>query len=888
MAQAGGVCTPKEFHTHATSAGGAVNNVAGDYTVYGADDVEIVAKIKESSALDKLPYAEGASWNPMLACLPGTRVNILSLIYDWSRSCDNCRIFCLKGVAGSGKTAISNAVAQALHADGLLTSCFFFDRANASRNTPRLLFSTIARDIAGLYPAIAADIAASLEKEPALASAHLSRQFEAFIAGPLRRHQTDRPVALVIDALDEAVPDEADADLLTILRDEVAQLPTHIRIFITTRPTRVIQQALSDEEHITSHTLAIDSVETQHDIAAYIDFMVRSKAIRSQMGTPWPDQALIDDLKIRAGGHFIWIATVFAYLRSAHHPRRKLHVLLSSSSAHGQVVEHMRKIDDLYASILEACGDWNDPDFREGYALFMGSIMAVKRPLSLTALRALHGGSQELALESLPQRFGSLLVGLQREDEPIHTLHLSFREFITVRAAERADTQKFFLSKKEHSQKLAELCLRTMVREMTAASIPGAGYLDDNDNDRPGIPNLSDVSEQLLYGCESWSNHICDIARPTLAVVGIFWEFCLHHQITSIEIVASASTFAGSLGQVVLNIFRKALRPRRSIAGERLETINATEDLASSLNRLSFHLSDLGQYQEALRAIQEAVGLCRTLAAEQPAAFNPELARSLNNLSNCLSDHGRHEEALAAIQEAVGLHRARAAERPEALNAVLAQSLNNLSAHLSNLGRHEGALAAIQEAVGLRRALAAERPKTFNADLALSFNNLSNRLADHGRHEEALAATQEAVGLRRALAAERPAAFNAALADSLNNLSVNLSSHGRHVEALAAIQEAVGLGRALAAERPAAFNADLAGSLFNLSFKFSRLGRHEEAPGAVQEAVSLYRALAAERPKVFTSKLSNALRRLSQCLSASGWEAEAKVALEEARSIGLQ
>lgn len=263
----------------------------------------VVPQAKGSSlaALDKLPYADGASWNPTQACLPGTRATILSLVCEWSRLSDDHRIFCLKGVAGCGKTAISNTVAQALKVAGLLASCFFFDRANASRNTPRLLFSTIARDIASFYPAIAADIAATLEEEPALATAHLSRQFEAFIAGPLRRHQTDRPIVLVIDALDEAVPDDADADLLTILRDEVTQLPTHIRIFITTRPTRVIQQALSDEEHITSYTLAIDSVETQHDIAVYIDFMVRGKTMRSQMGTPWPDQALIDDLKIRAG-----------------------------------------------------------------------------------------------------------------------------------------------------------------------------------------------------------------------------------------------------------------------------------------------------------------------------------------------------------------------------------------------------------------------------------------------------------------------------------------------------------------------------------------------------------------------------------------------------------
>jgi tetratricopeptide (TPR) repeat protein len=73
-----------------------------------------------------------------------------------------------------------------------------------------------------------------------------------------------------------------------------------------------------------------------------------------------------------------------------------------------------------------------------------------------------------------------------------------------------------------------------------------------------------------------------------------------------------------------------------------------------SLNNLSAHLSDLGRQEEALQAIQEAVEFYRRLAADRPAAFNPDLAMSLNNLSNCLSDLGcREEEALQAIQEAV-------------------------------------------------------------------------------------------------------------------------------------------------------------------------------------------------------------------------------------------
>ncbi|KAF7967177.1 hypothetical protein HWV62_35630 [Athelia sp. TMB] len=919
MAQAGGVT----FQTYGT-VGGAITNVAGNYnhTTYGADESEIVAKIKGLSALDKLPYAEGASWNPTLACLPGTRITLLSLVHDWARSCDNRRIFCLKGVAGCGKTAVSNAVAQALKAAGLLASAFFFDRADASRNTPRLLFSTIARDVAGLYPAIAADIAATLEAEPALASAHLSRQFEAFIAGPLRRHQIDHPIILVIDALDEAVPDEADTDLLTILRDEVPKLPARVRIFVTSRPTRVVEQVLRDEEHITTHTLDINSAESQLDIATYIDSMVRDDMIRSQMGTPWPDEPLIHDLKVKTEGHFIWITTVLGYLRSAYQPREKLRALISSSVAHGQVLEPTRKINELYATILEVCGDWNDPAFREGYALFMGSVMAVKRPLSLAALRALHGGSQELSLGRLPQRFGSVLVGLQHEHEPIRTLHLSFREFVTVSAAKSVNTEKFSLSEKEHSRKLAELCLRTMVREMTAAPVTGAGYLAEHDDDRPGIPKLTGLSEQLLYGCESWSDHICGIERPTIAVAEILQEFLTHNHITSVEIVASRSTFLSSL-----SVWRWLNGLGAGFAGLYDEASQA-ETLFGLSNRLYYE----GRLEEALTAVEDSAQLRRALAARQQAklkvnlgsplrhflsnigrslskaapngirkAIHPrqsvtgertdavyiteKLADSLSNLSVRLADLGRHEEALAANQEVMGLRRALAAERPAAFNAALAQSLNNLSVDLSDHGRHEEALAAIQESVGLRRALAAERPEAFNAALAESLNNLSNRLSAHGQHEEALAAIQEAVGLHRALAAERPAAFNADLAQSLNNLSLRLSDHGRHEEALAAIQEAVKLHRALAAERPAAFNAVLAESLNNLCAELSDHGRHDEALAAIQEAVGLRRALAAERPAAFNAVLADSLYNLSIHLFSLGRHEEALGAAQEAVSL---
>ena len=82
-----------------------------------------------------------------------------------------------------------------------------------------------------------------------------------------------------------------------------------------------------------------------------------------------------------------------------------------------------------------------------------------------------------------------------------------------------------------------------------------------------------------------------------------------------------------------------------------------TEPLASALFAISSRLSYMSRREEALTAIQEAVGLHRQLAANQPVAFNPYLAKSLSYLSVHLSSLSHLEEALMAIQEAVEIHR---------------------------------------------------------------------------------------------------------------------------------------------------------------------------------------------------------------------------------------
>ncbi|KAF7971896.1 hypothetical protein HWV62_19519 [Athelia sp. TMB] len=882
-----------------------VIQIAGDYVTA---DEEPVAKISRL-----LTYASGASWDPNLTCLPGTRLTLLEILGKWARGAASERICWLKGPAGCGKTTVLHTIAQELKEEGLLASTFFFSRDAESRNTAKTLFTTLAQDIASLHPDAAQDIADALEAEPNLASAPLSRQFDALILGPSRHLPADRLAVFVIDALDESIAHDLDIELLTILRDKVNQLPPHVRILVTSRPTSVIEEHLHRCSHVVAHSIDVHSVENKGDIDMYVDTQLRDEAILRKMGLISPDEAIIRDLKRLAEGLFIWIVTICNFLRTAHRPKDKLQALLSKSSQQGTHPE--KKMDQLYAAILVECGDWEDADFVKDYDLVIGTIMALKRPLSLVALRALHDGSLDLEAEQLLQRFGSVLTGFRDARQPIRMLHSSFHEFVTDRAANEESTKQFYLSERRHSGRLAELCVKMLNREL-AEPIAGTGYLARDEDDVPGIPEISGASEQLVYGCAHWPSHLQDVETSQTIQAHII-TFISRHLVTWIEVVTATDVFRGSLqiGQwIQLRVpewehsvqyksqanavsrlggrlgyaarmeesqvaAEEAVILLRALAAERPAAYNA--GLARCLANLSGRLLNLGRAQDALSAAEEAVHLYRPLAAERPAAYNADLASSLANLSNDLSALGRAGEALSAAEEAANLRRALAAELPAEHNVDFAKDLSNLSNRLSDLGRAQEALSAAEEAVNLRRALAAELPAAHNVDLAKDLSLLSNRLSDFGRAQEALSAAEEAVNLYRAPAAERPAVYNSYLAMSLNNFSNHLAALGRAREALSTVEEAVNLYRALAAERPVVYNSDLASSLGTLSNQLSSLGRTREAVSAGEEAVNLYRALAAERPAAYNAGLANSLTNLSNRLSALGRAREALSAVEE-------
>lgn len=285
-------------------------------------------------------------------------------------------------------------------------------------------------------------------------------------------------------------------------------------------------------------------------------------------------------------------------------------------------------------------------------------------------------------------------------------------------------------------------------------------------------------------------------------------------------------------------------------------------DYAHALLFYSTALAELGQRDEALKAICEAVDSYRSSVESFSNAFLPGLARSLDSLGNILSELGPPEAALDATREAVDLYRSLAEFNPEDFLADLPGSINNLGNRLNELGKYNEALEAYNEAVDTYRLLAETNPKTFLPHLAMSLNNQGTNLTKFGQRDEAPKKIQEAVNIYRSLAISRPDAFLPCLADSLMNLGYSLNECGLGKEALEATREAVDIYRSLTESHSNAFLSDLAMCLDCLGNNLCKMKQRKEALEATMEAVDIYRSLTASSSDAFLPDLARSLNNL--------------------------
>jgi hypothetical protein len=389
-----------------------------------------------------LAYAHGAGLNTTKQCLHGTRIEILDEIEQWARSTEPNvpRVFWLNGAAGTGKSAIAHTIAHRFHQRNELGSFLCFDRACLVKCRRSKAFGTMARELANQYPGVKQLLANAIRERNWLEQTDTIQQWENLLVKPSAHLPTDHPILLVIDALDKSGDAQSRKHLLSILADRAIELPSNVRILLTSRPLDDILRALRSHVHIVSKAMDdISESSNAHDIKSYISERLASV-----------DDLFLDDNRLRllvnhSEGLFQWAFVACKFIRGSgggglSSPEERFHTLANSHATH--------LLDALYDTTLqEICSD--DNDLIQAFRFVMGHILALHEPLSLGALITLIkqfscGLVDADDIHSVLKHMGSLLSGITNHSIPIRPFHSSFHDYLT----DPKRSKKFYIAPK--------------------------------------------------------------------------------------------------------------------------------------------------------------------------------------------------------------------------------------------------------------------------------------------------------------------------------------------------------------------------------------------------------------------------------------------------------
>ncbi|KAJ7095629.1 hypothetical protein C8R44DRAFT_718215, partial [Mycena epipterygia] len=360
---------------------------------------------------------------PQPRCHPETRTQMLEDLSGWAMNNDpNRSIRWLHGPAGAGKSAIMQTLSRRLHHGGYLGGSFFFKRGHTNRGNAKVLFATLAYQLALYNANLKRLISQAVEDDPSIVGRQMDVQLHKLIAEPCQL-LTDAPVILLIDGLDECESEQVQQRVLLAIGNTVRQYPLAFRFLIASRPEAYLRETFNGQAFHGIHD-SVNVEQSFEDVRQYFrdEFARIHREHRQTMRripTPWPSADVLAMLVEKSSGYFIYAATVIKFVDDKYfRPTERLQVIqnLTPNSSDSP----FSALDQLYIQILTGVPARFHSGLREVLCV-VANFNFVLSPEEIDVLLDLELGDVSLFLRGL---HSVLRIPEEHEHEPrIHVHH---------------------------------------------------------------------------------------------------------------------------------------------------------------------------------------------------------------------------------------------------------------------------------------------------------------------------------------------------------------------------------------------------------------------------------------------------------------------------------
>ncbi|PHH49546.1 Vegetative incompatibility protein HET-E-1 [Ceratocystis fimbriata CBS 114723] len=416
-------------------------------------------------------------------------------------------ILWIKGDPGKGKTMLLCGIIDELERANQTSLSYFFCQATNDRlNTATSVLRGLIYHLACYDPRLTKHVRKKYDiNRDVFRNQGVWHELCDILASMLNDPSLENAI-LVVDALDECITRQKD------LLEFIAK-PSHAKWIVSSRNSPDIEEVLNDAEQKVKIHLEINEASVSAAVNSFIDFKVDQLARKKKYDRE-TRLAILEHLRLNAGGTFLWVSLACQELSSQKCPNwqrlKELKISLTES-------------DSLYRSMLEQINQHKDSKL---FKDILATALVLYRSATVEELHLLVEGLQNFDREEAEEAIKSCgcfltirsnSVSFMHQPENDYFLNECLREILPFSIADQ--------HRKVFTRSL-DLLHDVLKRDIYGLNTPGC-LIDEVNAPQP------DPLAAIRYSCTFWVNHLLDsrvdvIASENDKILDFFKKGYLH------------------------------------------------------------------------------------------------------------------------------------------------------------------------------------------------------------------------------------------------------------------------------------------------------------------------------------------------------------------------